>query len=122
MEIWCLWAHWQIKPSQGPTAISLYNLFPSATINGAPAAHFNSGQALEATESIARKILPPGISFEWTGLAYQEKLVGSSAYFIFALAILWCTLLSPDSTKAGLHLSLLFWPFRWRFWEQSRHC
>ena len=27
-----------IKPSQGPTAISLYNLFPSATINGAPAA------------------------------------------------------------------------------------
>ena len=28
-----------IKPSQGPTAISLYNLFPSATINGAPAAH-----------------------------------------------------------------------------------
>ena len=78
----------EIKPSQGPTAISLYNLFPSATINGAPAAHFNSGQALEATESIARKILPPGTSFEWTGLAYEEKLVGNSAYFIFALAIL----------------------------------
>jgi HAE1 family hydrophobic/amphiphilic exporter-1 len=77
-----------IKPSQGPTAISLYNLFPSATINGAPAAHFNSGQALAALESIARKTLPPGVSFEWTGLAYQEKLVGSSAYFIFALAIL----------------------------------
>src|SRR5437763_2232320 len=78
----------EIKPSQGPTAISLYNLFPSATINGAPAAHFNSGQARAATESIARKILPPGASFEWTGLAYQEKLVGNSAYFIFALAIL----------------------------------
>jgi hydrophobic/amphiphilic exporter-1 (mainly G- bacteria), HAE1 family len=77
-----------IKPSQGPTAISLYNLFPSATINGAPAAHFNSGQALAALESIAHKTLPPGVSFEWTGLAYQEKLVGSSAYFIFALAIL----------------------------------
>ena len=77
-----------IKPSQGPTAISLYNLFPSATINGAPAAHFNSGEALAALESIAHKTLPPGVSFEWTGLAYQEKLVGSSAYFIFALAIL----------------------------------
>jgi hydrophobic/amphiphilic exporter-1 (mainly G- bacteria), HAE1 family len=77
-----------IKPSQGPTAISLYNLFPSATINGAPAAHFNSGEALTALESIAHRILPPGVSFEWTGLAYQEKMVGSSAYFIFALAIL----------------------------------
>src|SRR5205814_4340220 len=78
----------EIKPSQGPTAISLYNLFPSATINGAPASHFYSGQALQATKSIARKILPAGLSFEWTGLAYQETLVGSSAYFIFALAIL----------------------------------
>jgi HAE1 family hydrophobic/amphiphilic exporter-1 len=78
----------EIKPSLGPTAISLYNLFPSATINGAPAANSNSGQALTALESIALKILPAGVSFEWTGLAYQEKLVGSSAYFIFALAIL----------------------------------
>jgi HAE1 family hydrophobic/amphiphilic exporter-1 len=78
----------EIKPSLGPTAISLYNLFPSATINGAPAANSNSGQALTALESIALKILPAGVSFEWSGLAYQEKLVGSSAYFIFALAIL----------------------------------
>ena len=78
----------EIKPSLGPTAISLYNLFPSATINGAPAANSNSGQALTALESIALKILPTGVSFEWSGLAYQEKLVGSSAYFIFALAIL----------------------------------
>jgi len=78
----------EIEPSLGPTAISLYNLFPSATINGAPAANSNSGQALTALESIALKIFPAGVSFEWSGLAYQEKLVGSSAYFIFALAIL----------------------------------
>jgi HAE1 family hydrophobic/amphiphilic exporter-1 len=39
-------------------------------------------------ETIARKTLPPGMNFEWTALAYQEELVGSSAYFIFALAII----------------------------------
>src|SRR6478735_12596895 len=39
-------------------------------------------------ERIARDTLPAGMNFEWTGLAYQEALVGSSAYFIFALAIL----------------------------------
>ena len=77
-----------IKPSHGPSVISLYNLFPSATINGAPADGFSSGQALSAMETIARKTLPAGMNFEWTGLAYQEALVGSSAYFIFALAIL----------------------------------
>ena len=78
----------EIKPSHGPSVISLYNLFPSATINGAAAAGFSSGQALEAMETIARKTLPPGMNFEWTALAQQEKLVGNSAYFIFALAIL----------------------------------
>jgi HAE1 family hydrophobic/amphiphilic exporter-1 len=77
-----------INPSQGPTAISLYNLFPSATINGAPAANSSSSQALTAMESAARKVLKPGMNFEWTALAYQENLVGSSAYFIFGLAIL----------------------------------
>jgi HAE1 family hydrophobic/amphiphilic exporter-1 len=77
-----------IKPSQGPTAISLYNLFPSATINGAPAANSSSSQALTSMEAAARKVLPRGMNFEWTALAYQENLVGSSAYFIFGLAIL----------------------------------
>jgi HAE1 family hydrophobic/amphiphilic exporter-1 len=78
----------EIKPSQGPSVISLYNLFPSATINGAPADGFSSGQALAAMESIAHKHLPAGMNIEWTALAYQENLVGNSAYFIFALAIL----------------------------------
>lgn len=78
----------EITPSHGPSVISLYNLFPSATINGAPAAGFSSGQALAAMENLARKNLPPGMSYEWTALAQQEKMVGNSAYFIFALAIL----------------------------------
>jgi len=77
-----------IKPSQGPTVVSLYNLFPSAAINGAPSAKSSSSQAMAAMESAARKALTPGMNFEWTALAYQQNLVGSSAYLIFALAIL----------------------------------
>jgi HAE1 family hydrophobic/amphiphilic exporter-1 len=78
----------EMKASSGPSVISLYNLFPSATINGAPAPGTSSGQAMATMESIARKTLPPGSNFEWTAMAYQENLVGHSAYFIFALAIL----------------------------------
>jgi len=78
----------EIKASSGPSVISLYNLFPSATINGAPAPGTSSGQAMATMESIARKTLPPGSNFEWTAMAYQENLVGHSAYFIFGLAIL----------------------------------
>ena len=83
-----------IEPSLGPSVISLYNLLPSATINGAAAPGASSGEALDAMEHIARNTLPNGMSFEWTALAYQERLVGSSAYLIFALALLlvYCAL------------------------------
>jgi HAE1 family hydrophobic/amphiphilic exporter-1 len=78
-----------IEPTQGPSVITLYNLFPSATINGAANDAFSSGQALATMAGIANKVLPTGsMSYEWTAMSYQEKLVGSSTYFIFALAIL----------------------------------
>ena len=68
--------------------ITLYNLYPAATINGRANDAFSSGQALQTMEDIAGKVLPPGMSYEWTAMSYQEKLVGSSTYLIFALAIL----------------------------------
>lgn len=77
-----------IRATNGPAVISLYNLFPSATINGAAAEGFSSGQALATLESIASEKLGPGMQFEWTAMSYQEKLVGSSAYLLFGLAIL----------------------------------
>jgi HAE1 family hydrophobic/amphiphilic exporter-1 len=77
-----------IEPTQGPSVITLYNLFPSATINGAASEGFSSGQALQTLEDIANRVLPAGMSYEWTAMSYQEKLVGSSTYFIFALAIM----------------------------------
>jgi HAE1 family hydrophobic/amphiphilic exporter-1 len=39
-------------------------------------------------EQIAAGLLPPGTSYEWTAMSYQEKLVGNQIYFIFALAML----------------------------------
>ncbi len=77
-----------IHPTVGTSVISLYNLFPAATINGMPARGYSSGQALSAMETIARRELPRGMGFEWTAMSYQERLVGSSSYFIFALSLL----------------------------------
>ncbi len=77
-----------VLPSTGPSVVSLYNLFPAATINGMAAPGTSSGEALAAMEEIARRSLPRGMAFEWTGMSYQERLVGNSAYLIFALAIL----------------------------------
>ncbi len=77
-----------IRDGVGPAVITLYNLFPSATVNGAAAEGFSSGQALDTLQAIADKTLGPGLQFEWTAMSYQEKLVGNSVYWIFGLAIL----------------------------------
>jgi HAE1 family hydrophobic/amphiphilic exporter-1 len=77
-----------ITSVQGPSLISLYNLYPTATIVGGAATGFSSGQSLDVMEQLAGQTLPPGTSFEWTALSYQEKIVGGQIYFVFALAML----------------------------------
>jgi HAE1 family hydrophobic/amphiphilic exporter-1 len=77
-----------LEKTRGPAVVTLYNLYPSATINGAARAGFSSGQAMQAMERIASETLPAGMTFEWTAMSYQEQLVGNSTYFIFGLAIL----------------------------------
>src|SRR5205823_5618561 len=38
---------------------------------------------------IAHRTLPPGYSFEWTELAYQEETAGNTALYIFPLCVLF---------------------------------
>ncbi len=77
-----------ISATSGPAVASQYNLMPSATVNGAAAAGHSSGEALQLLEQLAAKILPQGVSYEWTAMSYQEKLVGSSVGLVFGLALL----------------------------------
>ena len=71
----------------GPAVISLYNLYPTAAINGRAAPGFSSGEALAIMEQAADQ-LPPDMGFEWTGMSYQEKKVGGQATVVFALSVL----------------------------------
>ncbi len=77
-----------IRSAVGPSLITLYNLFPAATINGAAGSGFSSGQAMAVMEDIARTVLGPGMRFDWTAMSYQEKEVGNAAYLILGLSIL----------------------------------
>ena len=71
----------------GPQTILRYNLYPAASITGAAAPGNSSGQALNLMEQLASQKLPSSMGFEWTGMSYQEKQVGSEAIMVFALAI-----------------------------------
>jgi HAE1 family hydrophobic/amphiphilic exporter-1 len=105
-----------ITPSVGPSLISLYNLYPSATIIGLPAQGYSSGQSMTLMEEIAAKTLPPGAGFEWTAMSYQEKAVGNQIYYVFGLAMLLVYLVlagqyeswyAPISVILAVPLSLL---------------
>ncbi|MGA2232587.1 MAG: efflux RND transporter permease subunit, partial [Tepidisphaeraceae bacterium] len=69
--------------------INRYNLYSSAEINGAGATGISSGQAIDIMADLANKILPPGMVYEWTELAYQEETAGNTALLIFPLCVLF---------------------------------
>jgi len=77
-----------VTPAVGPSLISLYNLYPSATVIAIPQAGVSTGDTMKLLEEIAAKTLPPGMGYEWTALSYQEKIVGGQMYSVFALALL----------------------------------
>ena len=77
-----------VEESFGPQIVTRYNLYPSASITGQAAPGYSSGEALTMMEQMVNQKLPPAMGFEWTGVAYQEKQVGSETMLIFALAIL----------------------------------
>jgi HAE1 family hydrophobic/amphiphilic exporter-1 len=77
-----------ITPVAGPSLISLYNLYPSASIVGIPARGYSTGEATQLMEEIAARTLPPHVGYEWSAMSYQEKLVGNQMYLVFAMALL----------------------------------
>src|SRR2546430_17522733 len=90
-----------VQPTFGPERAMRYNGYLSADINGGPAPGYSSGQAQDAVKRIAAETLPPGITYEWTELTYQEILAGNSAVWVFPLAILLVFLV-----LAALYVSL----------------
>src|SRR3546814_20618977 len=76
-----------VREDSGPVRVVRYNLFPAAELQGSSAPGVSSGAALGAMEQLATEKLPPGFSYEWTGLAFQEKAEGNTAALIFLLAV-----------------------------------
>jgi hydrophobe/amphiphile efflux-1 (HAE1) family protein len=81
------------KNQSGPSRVPRYNLYPAADLLGSTAPGFSSGEAIASMEKLAAKILPDGISFEWTELAYQQQNAGNSAIVAFIMAVVFVFLL-----------------------------
>jgi hydrophobe/amphiphile efflux-1 (HAE1) family protein len=71
-----------------PLRIDRYNMFPAIRVMGEGAPNVSSGQALNKMENLASEVLPAGTSYEWTGIAYQEKKTSGQIIMVFTMAIL----------------------------------
>jgi HAE1 family hydrophobic/amphiphilic exporter-1 len=79
----------KIEQTANPQVISHYNLFRSAEINGAGAPGRSSGQAIADMEALARKTLPGGMTYEWSGLSLEEIQSGGKALILFGLGLVF---------------------------------
>ncbi len=76
-----------LSNDSGPSRVVRYNLFPASELQGSAAPGVSSGQSLEIMEAMAEQTLPAGFSYEWTGLALQEKQASGGATIIFLMAV-----------------------------------
>jgi len=78
-----------VKETYGPAFVTRYNLYTAADVSGSTKPGYSSGQAIKVMEELCGQLLPPGFSFEWTDLTYQQILAGNTALFIFPLCVLF---------------------------------
>jgi multidrug efflux pump subunit AcrB len=96
-----------ISDSTGPYTVNRHNLYTSVSVQGQGVPGVSSGAALAKMEEIATRVLPPGVGFEWTELAYQERNAGNPV-FIFVLGVLFVFLvLSAQYESWSLPFSII---------------
>lgn len=79
----------KVERTYTPQSISHYNMFRSAEITGSPQPGKSQGQAIEEMERLAKRMLPRGMGYEWSGLALEQLQSGQQSILIFALSFIF---------------------------------
>jgi multidrug efflux pump len=64
----------KVRDTVGPLVVTRYNMFPAATVTGGSLPGVSSGYVLNTVGNLADKELPRSMTYEWTELAYLQKL------------------------------------------------
>ena len=79
----------RLRYENAPYRVPRYNLFPAAEIQGVASPSVATGTALHRMEELARQVLPAGIGYEWTDLAFQQQQAGTPTILVFGAAALF---------------------------------
>jgi multidrug efflux pump len=71
---------------QAPSTLARFNGVPAYEFQGQAAEGRSSGEAMERIAALAAQ--EQGVSVDWSGLSYQERLSGGQAPILYALSLL----------------------------------
>ena len=98
----------EVKRIGGADRVQRYNMFTSADVTGNILEGVSTGQMIGAVERLADENLPPGFTFEWTDLTFQQILAGDTLAYVFPLCVLFVFLvLAAQYESWGLPLAVI---------------
>ncbi|MEC9365056.1 MAG: efflux RND transporter permease subunit, partial [Pseudomonadota bacterium] len=97
-----------LRDSYGPTTVQRYNGFPSADLNGMPAPGYSSGEAIAIIDRLAAETLPPGMTYDWTEITYQQVVASGALGIVLVLGVLFVFLvLAAQYESLSLPLAII---------------
>jgi multidrug efflux pump len=75
----------QVSWSQAPTTLTRFNGQPAFEVQGDAAPGKSTGEAMQHISDIVAKL--PGISADWSGISYQERLSGGQAPLLYGISL-----------------------------------
>ncbi len=79
----------RLKNETSPYRVPRYDLFPAAEVQGVAAPGVATGTALHRMAELAQQVLPAGIGYEWTEIAFQQEQKGTPTILVFGAAALF---------------------------------
>jgi len=78
----------KVREDFAPVSVGRYNMYNTAELSGGTAPGVSTGEAIKILDELAERVLPPGMSIDWTELSLLQILAGNSSIFIFPLCVL----------------------------------
>ena len=98
----------RIEYTSGPGTMTRFNNLPAVQLLGGGRPGVSSGEAIAEIERIAKEVLPPDFSLDWSGASFQEKRQGGTSILVLLLGALMAFLiLAAQYEKWSLPLSVM---------------
>ena len=76
-----------LEQTVGAASITRFNQYRSVQFSGTPASGRSSGEAMNAMEGVAKKILPRDVGYDWSGTSLQERESAGQTGIVVGLAL-----------------------------------